>query len=140
MSGNVGELIKELQPLMVLGTKPVSRTLELPGVPLPTFEIIAAELREHFDANPAVNEVNLFIGGHRAGVISRTSIKPDPGRMAGGIPDAPAGVGEAIQLPGFSTRYRLLEFTCPNCASKYRIHFDERDVPACDHGRMVLRR
>jgi hypothetical protein len=139
VSGNVDELIEELQPLTVLGARLVSQSLELPGAPLPTFEIVAAEMREHFDANPALDSVNLLIGGRSVGVISRTSLKPDEGRMAGTVQGVSAGIGEGIQLPGLSTRYRLLEFTCPNCASEFRIHYDERDIPACAHGRMVLR-
>lgn len=54
------------------------------------------------------------------------------------------GQGERIQLPGISTRYRLLEFTCSRCARpepQYRIYYDDEDLPTCpDHGSMELRR
>jgi hypothetical protein len=54
------------------------------------------------------------------------------------------GQGERIQLPGISTRYRLLEFTCSRCARpgpEYRIYYDDEDLPTCpDHGPMELLR
>ena len=49
------------------------------------------------------------------------------------------GHGERLQLPGASTRYRLLKFTCPDCDQppEYRIFYDEEDLPVCrEHGQM----
>jgi len=68
-----------------------------------------------------------------------------------GGPAADVGAGERAALPGLSTRYRLLVFSCahrecPVCpqsdckAQKFRIYYDDRDLPVCDHDgvRMVL--
>jgi hypothetical protein len=137
MNDGAKELIKELEPLTVLDARSVGQRLDLPDDPLPTFEVVAAELMEYFTANPVADEVNLSVGGHPAGVVSRESLRAYTGGMAGA--GGTAGAGEAIQLPGLSTRYRLLEFTCPKCPSQYRVHYEERDIPACGHGQMVPR-
>jgi hypothetical protein len=138
VDGEVEELIAELKPLTAPGAGPADQTLILPDVP--TFEAAEFRLAEYFAANPVVDDVNLVIAGRLAGVVSRKSLERDAGRMAGD-PSAPqVGAGERMQLPGFSTRYRLLEFTCPHCVSQYRIHYDERDIPVCAHGRMKLQR
>jgi hypothetical protein len=139
VSGDVDELIEELKPLTVPGAQPAEHTLTLSGVH--TFEAAEFRLGEYFEANPAVDEVNLVIEGLPAGVVSQKSLKRDAGLMAGDSPAAQVGAGEGMQLPGFSTRYRILEFTCPqHCSSQYRIHYDDRDIPSCAHGRMEFRR
>jgi hypothetical protein len=138
MSSDVDELIGELKPLTVQGAEPASYSLVVSG--MPTFEAAEFKLGEYFDANPAIDEINLVIAGRQAGVVSRQSLQRDAVRMAGDLPASQVGAGERMQLPGFSTRYRLLEFTCPHCASQYRIHYDERDIPACAHGQMKLQR
>jgi hypothetical protein len=137
VSGQVDDLIEELKPLTVPGAEPANCTLIL--LEVSTFEAAEFRLAEYFDANPSMHEVNLVIADRQAGVVSRETLRLGAGLMAGDSPASPVGAADGMQLPGFSTRYRLLEFTCPQCASQYRIHYDERDIPACAHGRMELR-
>jgi hypothetical protein len=137
VTGDVDELIGELRPLMVRGAEPAGDDLILSAVS--TFEAAEFKLGEYFAANPGVNEVNLVVAGRQAGVVTRESLERDADLMAGDSQASQVGAGEGMQLPGFSTRYRLLEFTCPHCPSQYRIHYDDRDIPVCGHGRMKLR-
>jgi hypothetical protein len=79
----------------------------------------------------------------RGPLIIRPDLEnPDQVRLSGAGDDI--GRGERIQLPGMSTRYRLLEFFCPRCKqphAQYRIYYDEENLPVCpDHGLMELRR
>jgi len=146
---DVEGLIEELQLLTVPGAAPVGHDLDLSGVS--GFESAQFRLGEHFRTHPQIERVNLIVRGRNAGVASRESTTWDAGQFAGDAPAAgspaaagSAGSGEGLQLPGYSTRYRLLEFTCAQptseCDSEYRVHYDERDIPACGHGRMELRR
>jgi hypothetical protein len=49
-----------------------------------------------------------------------------------GGPGYEVGGGERAELPGLSTRYRLLKFACPRCSTpQYRTYYDERDLPVC---------
>jgi hypothetical protein len=136
----VDELIDELAPSTVPGAQPVGHPFSLPTVT--TAGRAKGKLTDYFEKNPGVQAVDLVIAGHPAGVVSRKSLSRNAGRMAGDSPAAQVGAGEGMQLPGFSTRYRLLEFACQKhvkgCQSEHRIHYDERDIPTCRHGPMKL--
>jgi hypothetical protein len=136
VSDDVDELIHDLKSLMVPGAEPAGEPLDLSDVA--TFEGAEHKLADYFDKHPAVHEVNLVIAGRPAGVASREKLSGKNVMLVGASSASQVGSGEGMQLPGFSTRYRLLKFTCPHCTSSdYRIHYDERDFPECTtHGRM----
>jgi hypothetical protein len=135
VSDDVDELIRDLKSLMVAGAEPAGEPLDLRDVA--TAEGAEFKLADYFVKHPAVHEVSVVIAGRPAGVASREKLSRKI-VMLGGSSASQIGDGEGIQLPGFSTRYRLLKFKCSHCASsEYRIHYDERDFPVCaKHGRM----
>jgi hypothetical protein len=141
VSDDVDKLIGILERLTVRGAKPAGENLDLSDAL--TYEDAKSMLADYFNEHPAVHEVNLIIAWRSAGVASREDLR-GKNVMLGDSPASQVGDGEGMQLPGFSTRYRLLKFTCPRCASQvpeYRIHYDERDIPVCPvrkHGQMVL--
>jgi uncharacterized protein YunC (DUF1805 family) len=141
MSDDVDKLIGILERLTVPGAKSAGENLDMSDAL--TYEDAKSMLADYFNENPAVHEVNLVIAWRSAGVASREDLS-GKNVMLGASSASQVGVSEGMQLPGFSTRYRLLKFTCPRCASQvpqYRIHYDERDIPVClvcNHGRMVL--
>jgi hypothetical protein len=135
---DIDELIGELKPLTVPDAEPAGHPLNLSDVA--TFEDAEWQIGAYFGTHPEVHEVDLAITGRRAGVVSRKSLLRDADLYAGDSPATQVGVGEGMQLPGFSTRYRLLEFKCLHgCPSEHRIHYDERYIPYCaKHGPMEL--
>lgn len=132
MGDDVDSLIGGLKLLTVPGAEPADKDLDLSDVS--TFEDAKFRVAEYFDKDPAIREVNLVFAGRLVGVATRENLS----RKNVMLGDSQVGVGEGMQLPGFSTRYRLLKFTCPHCKSEYRIHYDERDIPVCNHGQMEL--
>jgi hypothetical protein len=132
---DVDKLIGGLKLLTVPGAEPAGKNLDLSDVS--TFEDAKFRVAEYFDEHPAIGEVNLVFAGRLVGVATRENLSRK-NVMLGDSPSSQVGVGEGMQLPGFSTRYRLLKFTCPHCKSEYRIHYDESDIPVCNHGQMEL--
>jgi hypothetical protein len=134
-----GELISELQ-VLVDGTSPAA-TESYEVKDAFTVDDVQFELADYFGRSGAPQAVNVVVDGIPAGVVTRQSLKRAGGNVAESAAAAEVGGGERIQLPGLSARYRLLVFTCPGCDGvAYRIHYDERDLPMCDHGPMELRR
>jgi hypothetical protein len=130
-------LVSELRVLIDRDSPPASQSFEVEDAY--TVDDVQFQLMGFFGRPGAPQAVNVIVDGKPAGVISRQSLNRAGGTMAG--PAAEVGGGERIQLPGLSARYRLLVFACPSCGGEaYRIHYDERDVPACKHGPMELRR
>jgi hypothetical protein len=97
-------------------------------------------IKQYFDAHEAVSAVTVFVTPWRVGVITRDSLGAT-GRMAGTAAEpSQVGTGDRIQLPGASTRYRLLTLRCASCGvTAHRVFYDPRDLPACEHGMELVR-
>ena len=135
----IAELVEEVRPLTA--SEATGATADLNHQGAPTYEAVEFQLGQYFRANPAVGKVNLLLYGRKVGVVTPDSLGRNADKMAGEAPAPQTGVSERGQLPGISTKYRLLVFTCQECPDrKYRIHYDERDIPSCPHGKMELRR
>lgn len=100
-----------------------------------TFSDVQSVLEKYFRTPGAAYAVTVVAAGEQLGVVSRKSLGK-PG-MTAGDPGAryEVGDGDRLTLPGFSTRYRLLQFRCRQCAAQTTwIHCDTRGLPACQQG------
>jgi hypothetical protein len=89
-------------------------------------------LQEYFGGSDAPEAANVMVGTTRVGTATRQTIEQSGRTAAEPGSASEVGVGERIQLPGISTRYRLLKFSCPTCAvAAYRIHYDEENMLTC---------
>jgi hypothetical protein len=96
-------------------------------------------LEDYFGASDAPKAANVMVGATRVGTATRHTLEQSGQTAAEPGPASEVGVGERIQLPGISTRYKLLKFACSMCpAVAYRIHYNERNLPTCSKdGRMM---
>ena len=133
----IDRLISDLQVLVDETASSASASLDVECTW--TLDDVQFQLAELFDKSGALAAVNVVVEGKLAGAVTRQSLERAGGTAAEGSPGSEMGAGERIQLPGISAQFRLLEFTCRSCkASAYRIHYDERSLPTCEHGRMEL--
>lgn len=133
------ELIEDLQMLVDRNAPATSESIDVTGAA--TFDQVQHQIGTYLRAGGAPPAVTIMVGEASAGVVTRESLERSDGTAA--EPTAPyeLGAGERLQLPGYSTRYRLLEFACSRCPDPvYRIYYDARDLPSCAHGQMELRR
>lgn len=131
-----GELAGELQLLIDDRAPATEQTIDMSEAH--TLDSARFLLGRYFERKPAVPAVTVVLGGRRVGVVTRERLQ-GIGDVTAASPEV--GAGERIQLPGDSTRYRLLEFVCMQCpATAYRVYYDQRDLPFCAHGLMELRR
>ena len=101
-----------------------------------TFNDVQSQLEKYFSTPGAADAVTLVAAGERLGVVSRKSLGP-PGMTAGADSGSAyeLGGGERLVLPGLSTHYKLLRFRCGQCSAEaFAIHYDTRNLPACEHG------
>jgi len=96
-------------------------------------------LEDYFGASDAPEAANVMVGATRVGTATRHTLEQSDQTAAEPGPASEVGVGERIQLPGISTRYKLLKFTC-SCgpAVAYRIHYEERNLPICPKDGKVM--
>jgi len=131
--------MSELQVLVDGASPAASESFEVEDAY--TVDDVQFQLEEFFSRHGAPDAVNVVVDRRPAGVVTRQSLKRAGGNVAESPVAAEVGGGERSQLPGLSARYRLLMFTCRICATPaYRIHYDERDLPMCEHGPMELHR
>lgn len=115
--------------------------LELPpGTALgDAFDAVYSVLR----ADGGTDWIRLVVAGTRLGVVSRERLDRLFGPTRGSV-ELPATNADGGELPGYSTRYKLLCFRCrqrETCGhAVYRIHYDEGGPPGCPagHGTMEL--
>lgn len=96
-------------------------------------EAAADVLQALFAARGELHVVGVVLGGKLVGATSRGHIEP-PG------PARTGGTGDGATLPGHSSAYQLLRFTCPSCdAVVHRLHVDPAAPPTCprQHGLLV---
>lgn len=134
VSENVSELIEDLRVLLAVDPPAADAAVDVSDAE--TIDEVQFRLDKYFSAESAPAAVNLVVGEIRVGVVTLESLRRSGGTMAEPSTQANVGAGEGLELPGTSTRYALLRFTCPKCAPKYRIYYDERTRPACEHGKM----
>jgi hypothetical protein len=134
-------LIEELLVLVDPDAPRVARSMEV-GPSVSTVDEVRFQLETFFAEKDAPGSVNVMVRGSFAGVATREDVIRS-GRSAGTQASPyPMGGGERLQLAGVSTGYRLLTFGCAAhacAATAHRIHYPERDLPTCGHGRMELR-
>jgi hypothetical protein len=98
-----------------------------------------------FRADEETGWIRLVVAGTGLGVVSRERLDRLFGPTRGSV-EAPATHADGGELPGYSTRYKLLCFRCrqrDTCGhAVYRIHYDETGPPDCPggHGTMELAR
>ena len=100
---------------------------------------VAGLLNDRFTAAAAPKAIMIRVGGKDVGVSTPAMIKRAAG-YAG--PDPGLGSAERSQLPGRSTGYRAIVFSCEKCAARsYQAFYDGRSIPVCPmsgHGPMEL--
>lgn len=98
-------------------------------------------LRELYERDPALERIMLVCDGERVAVAVREKVLADAGTAGAAAGDL--GAGERAGLPGRSTRYGLLRFTCGHAGCgkvAYGSYYDDRFLPVCDvaaHGPMM---
>ncbi|MDI2132796.1 hypothetical protein [Yinghuangia seranimata] len=96
-------------------------------------------VQERLSADPSLAAVMLRLDKtHDVGPVTRRSLAVAEGLAGSG--GAETAVGDGAELPGRSTRFRVIEFSCPDCHARVlRSYYDERCLPLCpDHGVMEL--
>jgi hypothetical protein len=130
------QLVKDLQVLVDSTVAQADERLDLAE----NLKLSAARrrIKQYLDAHEAVSAVTVFVASWRVGVVTRDSLGAT-GRMAGSEPSQ-VGTGDRIQLPGASTRYRMLTLRCATCGvTAHRVFYDPRDLPVCEHGMELVR-
>lgn len=133
-----GGLISDLQVLVDEAVSPpASESMSVESAW--TLDDVQFKLESFFSQAGAPVAVNVVVDGKSAGVVTKQSLERAGGTVAEPSAKGDIGTGDRIQLPGISARYRLLVFTCARCdSSAYRIYYDVRDLPGCEHGLMEL--
>jgi hypothetical protein len=130
-------LIKDLQVLVDERTSAAADSFDVADAD--TLDEAQGLLEDYFAAPGAPEAVSLMVGATYVGVATQRTLEQSSRTAAEPAPASDVGVGERIQLAGFSTRYKLLTFTCPKClAVAYRIHYDERNLPSCEEDGRVM--
>jgi hypothetical protein len=112
-------------------------------VNLPDASMLAGELsdvlKNLFAAALAPRAIMIRVAGRDIGVSTPEKVYGGEG-YAGR--DLGLGSAQRSELPGRSTRYRAITFSCAKCAVKaYRSYYDPRCIPDCPvsgHGKLVL--
>lgn len=88
-----------------------------------------------FHQDQDLDRLALEVGGRHVGVTSRLHITGSAEIRGGQQP----GAREGGTLPGYSTRYRMLRFTCSQCdAIRLLLRFDPAARPQCPNGHGFL--
>ncbi|NGY65329.1 hypothetical protein G7043_41190 [Lentzea sp. NEAU-D13] len=95
-------------------------------------EVVAAELKRSFDADPAVQRIELVVDGNRLGMVTRTRLRELLSKFERSDP----GAGDGATLPGRSSQYTVLTYRCGTCGVTAKLLFVD-EVPECvGHGPM----
>ena len=137
-SENTSELAEDLRILVMPGLTMADAEASMDVSDAETINEVQDKLRRYFLASRASASVNLTVGKTSVGVVTRESFQRVGGTLAEYPGSAQMGAGGGLELPGVSTSYALLLFTCPGCAPQYRVYYDERNLPTCEHGTMTF--
>lgn len=138
VSENTSELAEDLRILVMPGLTAADAEISMDVSDAETIDEVQDKLRGYFVTSGTPAAVDLILGKTSVGVVTRESFLRAGGTLAAAPGSAQVGAGGGLELPGISTRYALLMFTCPACAPQYRIYYDERNLPACEHGTMTF--
>jgi hypothetical protein len=136
VSDNTSELIEDLRILVVPGLTEARASMDISDAV--TVDEVQDKLRSYFLTKDASASVKLMAADAPVGVVTRESFLLSGGTLAESPASARMGAGGGLELPGVSTRYGLLRFTCSECDPQYRVYYDERNWPACEHGKMTF--
>jgi hypothetical protein len=109
--------------------------LDLPDTNTGTGEL-GDRLTERFAAPSRPNSIMIKVAGQDIGVSTPASVKAAAG-SAGPVSDF--GAAERSELPGRSSRYRVITFRCRKChLESYHSYYDPRNIPQCEDEPMEL--
>lgn len=132
MDEDIAELTSELQILIDPDARQVPPSIDVVKEDVGTIDEAQALLADYFGRPGAPDSVSLIADGSYLGTATRNTLRQSQRRAGDPGPSGDVGVGDGIQLPGASTRYKLLTFACRRCqAEAYRVHYDDRNLPTC---------
>jgi hypothetical protein len=100
----------------------------------PSVSDLRRQLRTRFRADDQLEHIRFRVDGHYVGVTSRRIACADDGVAGPSAVESGLGDSDRATQPGYSTRYKAIEFECPRCLRRVRMsYYDEREVPQCRH-------
>lgn len=99
------------------------------------------DLLWRFEADAALDRIQLRVGGAEFGIVTRATVGEDRGHLGADPPVLDSGRGDGATLPGFPGEFRPVRYVCPErrCGKTIlRAFYDERCVVRCTEHRSVF--
>jgi hypothetical protein len=128
----IDDLVATYYPLIDQSAGSYDAEFEADG--RPSVSDLRRQLRVRFRADDRLERIRFRIDGHDVGITSRGIACADEGVAGPSGPEPGLGDSDRATQPGYSTRYRAIEFECGTCRRRVRMsYYDEREVPRCPH-------